>query len=175
MSTGRGLLDSNMFAYCRNNPVCRRDSSGTTEVATPDDDPDLIDDDKSIAGGKTSGGGGAGRAGTRSGSKTTISGGPHGGSEHREAIRAKIKSLFKSGMITNIWGNCKLKTAGLIGNQKPDIISRSIDGSYDAWEFASPSQATGTKGYYVLLEKIEIMQTANPNVRFHFIPWEEIR
>ena len=52
VSTGRGLLDSNMFAYCRNNPTCRKDSSGTTEVAGPDDKPELVDDDKTIAGGK---------------------------------------------------------------------------------------------------------------------------
>ena len=63
MSTGRGLLDSNMFAYCRNNPTCREDSSGTVEFAQMDDDLNHADDDKSIAGGKTSGGGGAGRAG----------------------------------------------------------------------------------------------------------------
>ena len=46
-----------MFAYCRNNPTCRKDSSGTVEVAQMDDDLDHTDDDKSIAGGKTSGGG----------------------------------------------------------------------------------------------------------------------
>ena len=72
MSTGRGLLDSNMFAYCRNNPVCRRDSSGTTEVATPDDDPDLIDDDKTIAGGKTGGGFGGNRGRFDFKSKTAL-------------------------------------------------------------------------------------------------------
>ena len=36
-STGQGLLGNNMFAYCRNNPVSRRDISGT-------DDEDCFDD-----------------------------------------------------------------------------------------------------------------------------------
>ena len=46
VSTGQGILGNNMFAYCRNNPVCRRDISGhedekiddgTVEVS-PDED-----------------------------------------------------------------------------------------------------------------------------------------
>lgn len=39
MSTGRGLLDSNMFAYCWNNPVIRSDVAGTNplEQTLPDD------------------------------------------------------------------------------------------------------------------------------------------
>ena len=45
-----------MFAYCRNNPTYRKDSSGTAEVSLKDDDPDLIDEDKSFAGGKTGNG-----------------------------------------------------------------------------------------------------------------------
>ena len=31
-STGQGLLGNNMFAYCRNNPVCRKDASGTDDI-----------------------------------------------------------------------------------------------------------------------------------------------
>lgn len=39
VSTGRGLLDSNMFAYCWNNPVIRSDEAGTDPFtqATADD------------------------------------------------------------------------------------------------------------------------------------------
>jgi RHS repeat-associated protein len=36
-STGQGLLGNNMFAYCRNNPVSRKDISGRTDVAIADD------------------------------------------------------------------------------------------------------------------------------------------
>ena len=43
-STGQGLLGYNMFAYCRNNPVCREDASGTDDIrvtseSTEDDNP----------------------------------------------------------------------------------------------------------------------------------------
>lgn len=39
VSTGRGLLDSNMYAYCWNNPVIRSDVAGTNplEQTLPDD------------------------------------------------------------------------------------------------------------------------------------------
>ena len=33
VSTGQGLLGNNMFAYCHNNPVTRKDASGTTDVS----------------------------------------------------------------------------------------------------------------------------------------------
>ena len=55
VSTGQSFLGYNMFAYCRNNPICRRDISGTADVEIFDDDPDLLDDDKVFAGGKTGG------------------------------------------------------------------------------------------------------------------------
>ncbi len=57
ISTGQGLLGNNMFAYCRNNPVRRRDVSGMrddecVEDANEDDNP--LND----LGGPSSGGGG---------------------------------------------------------------------------------------------------------------------
>ena len=57
VSTGQGILGNNMFAYCRNNPVCRKDISGTTDVEIFDDDSNLLDDDEVIHGGKMSNGG----------------------------------------------------------------------------------------------------------------------
>ena len=56
ISTGQGLLGNNMFAYCRNNPVCRKDITGTTDVACADDGTDLLDEEKSFNGGKISNG-----------------------------------------------------------------------------------------------------------------------
>ena len=65
VSTGQGLLGNNMFAYCRNNPVCRKDIPGTTDVDIFDDgDSNLLDDDKEISGGKISNGGGSANAQT---------------------------------------------------------------------------------------------------------------
>ena len=36
ISTGQGMLGNNMFAYCRNNPVCRKDITGTWDVVNKD-------------------------------------------------------------------------------------------------------------------------------------------
>ena len=58
-----------MFAYCRNNPVRRRDIPGTTDVDIFDDgDANLLDDDKEISGGKMGNGssGGSGSSTVRS-------------------------------------------------------------------------------------------------------------
>ena len=41
-STGQGILGNNMFAYCRNNPVCRIDVTGTVDY-TQVGDSDLLD------------------------------------------------------------------------------------------------------------------------------------
>ena len=56
-STGQGLLGNNMFAYCRNNPVCRKDISGTTDVECHDDASNPLDDKKELTGGKMGGSG----------------------------------------------------------------------------------------------------------------------
>ena len=44
VSTGKGILGNNMFAYCRSNPVRRKDVHGTTEedCLTGDDKDDLF-------------------------------------------------------------------------------------------------------------------------------------
>ena len=45
-------------------------------------------------------------------------------------------------------------------------------GSYEVWEFASKTQATGTPGYKQLENKIKAMKAANPGAIFHdIIPW----
>ena len=52
-STGQGLLGNNMFAYCRNNPVKRKDASGTDDVCVThaDEDNNPLNDFGSISGG----------------------------------------------------------------------------------------------------------------------------
>ena len=40
VTTGQGLLGNNMFAYCRNNPVSRKDPTGTLEECTKDSSDD---------------------------------------------------------------------------------------------------------------------------------------
>ena len=57
-STGQGFLGNNMFAYCRNNPVTRKDASGTTDVCNvaSEEDGNPFND----YGGPQAGGGGSG-------------------------------------------------------------------------------------------------------------------
>ncbi|MGN1156824.1 MAG: hypothetical protein ACI4TK_11660, partial [Agathobacter sp.] len=59
VSTGQGLLGYNMFAYCRNKPVSRKDSLGTDDVCATnyDDDNNPLND---LAGGPSGGGCGSG-------------------------------------------------------------------------------------------------------------------
>ena len=73
-----------------------------------------------------------------------------------------------------IYGNKSLKTAGLNGTQRPDIITvRTENGItyHDIYEFASPSQYTGSTQYKNLKDKIYEMSKQNPNtatVKFDF-------
>ena len=100
-----------------------------------------------------------------------LTGGGHGNEKHKERIDAKMLELKDSGQYTDIYGNRSLNTAGLNGNQRPDIIAKNISGTFEVWEFASPSQATGV-GYAALANKIATMQGANPDVIFHqIVPW----
>ena len=54
-STGQGLLGNNMFAYCRNNAVCRVDVSGAADQDCVDDRPL---DDENLLNDRSGGGGG---------------------------------------------------------------------------------------------------------------------
>ena len=78
VSTGQGLLGNNMFAYCRNNAVRRKDVSGSTDVDIFDNELDLTDDDKEFSGGKTSNGGFGGNANSAPSGQTSGTG--NGGS-----------------------------------------------------------------------------------------------
>lgn len=100
--------------------------------------------------------------------KTIISGSGHGSIPHRNAIDAKISELESTRNYSNIYGNRSLNTAGLQGSQRPDIIAKTWDGTYEVWEYASASQASGY-GYNQLCKKMEIMQAA---IFHEIIPWE---
>ena len=71
VSTGQGVLGNNMFAYCRNNPVCRKDATGTDDICVTDmndDDTPLNDAGTFYRPGGASGGGNVrGSVGSNSG------------------------------------------------------------------------------------------------------------
>ena len=75
VSTGQGLLGYNVFAYCRNEPVFRKDAYGTEDVSVTnfdDDNNPLNDLGKSPSGG-SSGGAGKGINSPAKGSRVNIS------------------------------------------------------------------------------------------------------
>lgn len=59
VSTGQGLLGNNMFAYCRNNPVCRFDTGGAADMDAFDADGNPATEERDFwgkqSGGSTSG------------------------------------------------------------------------------------------------------------------------
>ena len=105
---------------------------------------------------------------------TTVVGKGHGNPNHAAAVDAKIDELVNSGNYSEVYGNRSLNTAGLEGNQRPDIIAKSHNGVYEVWEFQSPSQVSGSPAR-ALEDKVRIMQNNNPNVVFHdIVPWGDI-
>ena len=152
-------MGNNMFAYCRNNPVCRRDISGATDEKCYEGASDPLGDDEELTGGKMGNNGDE--------SPTERIGGGHGNPVHKEQIENHMRKLEKLGRYSKLFGNRALKTAGLVGNQRPDVIGVRYDGLVEVWEFASPSQALGTPGYTALETKISVMQAANPTAVFY--------
>ena len=87
-------------------------------------------------------------------------GNPHGVKEHSNAINARANAMESSGNYTDIWLNKQLKSAGLKGKQRPDIIARRTDGTFEYIEYASKSQAKGN-GFQALRAKMDIIDDAN--------------
>ena len=90
VSTGQGILGNNMFAYCLNNPVCRKDIGGATSIECYDSDGNpATDDDKRFEGGKTSNvdpggnGGGGSVGGSGNPAKPSVS---NGGSLSKDSV-----------------------------------------------------------------------------------------
>lgn len=101
VATGQGLLVNNMFAYCRNNPVSRRDMTGCYDKEAYDMDGDPTSDEGDHRGMRASTGSGTRVGGGYSGPKLTYLGGKmspnpggrHGGMLHRTMVNG-IKIFF---------------------------------------------------------------------------------
>ncbi len=103
-----------------------------------------------------------------------VYGSGHAGQKHKDTIDSAMSDFANYGYGTSgaggdydaIFVNRSLSTAGLNGRQQPDIITvRTQDGItyYDIYEFASPSQYTGSKEFDNLVNKIGTMKSMNPN------------
>lgn len=71
VATGQGMLGNNMFAYCRNNPVSRKDASGTDDVCAIDFSQD--NNHANDLGNPSGSGGGGGNSSGNSSAGTTAS------------------------------------------------------------------------------------------------------
>lgn len=100
----------------------------------------------------------------------------HGCDEHWNAITKKANELQATGKYDKIYVNKSLKTAGLVGKQRPDVIAIGKNGvPSEIWEFASPSQASNSM-FNKLCDKFNLMLKNNPSVggKSDVIPWEEV-
>jgi hypothetical protein len=105
----------------------------------------------------------------------------HGIEYHRGAIKNKVDDLKKIENVSKIYQNKSLNTVGLKGNQRPDIVSVSVNEgvtTYTLYEFASPTQSIGSHGRKLLDEKTKSILSTNPNtdeikVELLIIEWGE--
>ena len=92
-STGQGILGNNMFAYCRNNPVIRKDASGTDDVRVTDANEDDNPLNDYYGSGGAAGGNVSGSAGSNPSRGNNGYGGGH--SAHSSAGRGTI-TVYRS-------------------------------------------------------------------------------
>ena len=109
--------------------------------------------------------------GKKPGNKAKVHGKAHGSAEHRAKIMQEVKKMQASGEYSDIYLNKALKSVGLNGKQRPDIIGKMFDGTIDAIEVASKTQIKASILGRELINKVTLMQANNPNVYFHPIIW----
>ena len=104
---------------------------------------------------------------------TFVEGEGHGPNDwHRISINNKRDELAASGMYSKISVNRSLKTNGLNGSQRPDIIAFRKDGVIEIYEFASPSQASGY-AQNKLVKKMDTMKNNNQGSEGILYKWGE--
>ena len=102
---------------------------------------------------------------------TKIHGKAHGSAEHQARIMKEAEMMQSSGKYSDIYLNKALKTVGLNGSQRPDIIGKSLDSTFEVIEVASKTQVSTSVAGRQLVEKVALMKTNNPGVIFHPIIW----
>ncbi|MDD2235547.1 MAG: hypothetical protein PHV03_11790, partial [Desulfitobacteriaceae bacterium] len=105
-------------------------------------------------------------------SPTEVIGKAHGSPEHRARINNHVSKMKDSGGYSKVYLNKSLKTAGLNGTQRPDIIGIDRAGTAHIWEFASKTQVPGMHAFNNLYLKMEEMAIANPSAIIRpLVPW----
>ncbi|MBP5356586.1 MAG: hypothetical protein J6Y68_00370 [Clostridia bacterium] len=100
-----------------------------------------------------------------------IHGKAHGSAKHQARIMKESEMMQSSGKYSDIYLNKALKTVGLKGSQRPDIIGKMVNGTFDVIEVASKTQVSTSLLGRQLAKKVALMQANNPGVIFHPIIW----
>ena len=103
--------------------------------------------------------------------KAKVHGKAHGSAEHQTRIMQEVEAMQASGKYSDIYLNKALKTVGLNGSQRPDIIGKLIDGSFDALEVAGKTQMSTSLAGQQLISKVALMQANNPGLYIKPIIW----
>ena len=156
VATGQGILGNNMFAYCRNNPVCRRDVSGATDEKCYDDGTNLLHEEKSYEGGKISTGDSSGSGGN-SGPQA-----PSGGGGEITLYRAASPAESSSATTTQSFssGNNSYEGSKFFATSQADAQkwgnAMYMDGNYKVISGTFNSSVTASPGviYYPRLDGI---------------------
>ena len=109
------MLGNKMFAYCRNNPVCRKDISGRDDVECTDLDNNEFTDNEDYFGG---GGAGTG-AGAPVGTNTGSGGGNSGGGQASGGQPSPLHRAVGMPLWTVTQMVKKLKSTILSSNARP--------------------------------------------------------
>ena len=100
-----------------------------------------------------------------------VHGKAHGSTSHKARIMQEVGIMQKSGKYTDIYLNKALKTVGLHGSQRPDIIGKLANGTFEVLEVASKSQTTASLAGRQLVAKMALMGANNPGVILRNIIW----
>ena len=111
------------------------------------------------------------KCGIESTSQAKVHGKAYGSAEHQARIMQEVKAMQASGKYSDIYLNKALKTVGLNGTQRPDIIGKLIDGSFDALEVASKTQISASLAGQQLAAKVALMQVNNSGLYVKPIIW----
>ena len=97
---------------------------------------------------------------------TTVIGKAHGANIHKLATNIEAGKMAASGHYSQIGINRALKTLGLVGTSRPDVIGIANRGANKLVEVVSPKQSIGT-----ITTKMSNMLSNNPGTRGKIITW----
>lgn len=97
---------------------------------------------------------------------TTVVGNAHGSTLHKLATNMEAGKMVASGQYSKIGVNKALKTMGLNGKKRPDVIGVAKSGRNKFVEVVSPRQKTS-----IVVNKMSVMRSNNPGSIGKIVTW----